>query len=282
MTEFTKLKMGFALALLGTLFALDPFLDRFDDRGFVYLGFNLKVFYAYALTAGLLSLCVYGYAVALMSDRPHPWRERAANFSYSLAVLIVPIYGGLFLSAELADRMAVSHLAWAAPSVAVGSGFGWIVLSQIAAWRIRSRLGERDRDAKLQQLARQEVESLRHARELFEGTHYDMSVIEAWRALEARLRRALLRRGFVGKYEDAGAVVRAVVRKKILHGPITEILDDLRRHVNVAVSTDPLDREAASAALAAVRHILAVVPVDLPSPDHARSGEPVRKMSAVA
>ena len=38
MTEFTKMKITFALALLGTLFALHPFLDRYPDRGFVYLG----------------------------------------------------------------------------------------------------------------------------------------------------------------------------------------------------------------------------------------------------
>ena len=73
MTEFTKLKIGFALALLGTLFALHPFLDRFDEQGFIYLGYNLKILYPYALTAGLLSffgllLCrgVAGRASALM------------------------------------------------------------------------------------------------------------------------------------------------------------------------------------------------------------------------
>ena len=38
MTEFTKLKISFALALMGTLFALHPFLDRFADWGFLYLG----------------------------------------------------------------------------------------------------------------------------------------------------------------------------------------------------------------------------------------------------
>ena len=50
--------------------ALHPFLDRFADRGFLYLGYDLKVFYAYSLTAGLLSLCVYLYAVTLLNDTP--------------------------------------------------------------------------------------------------------------------------------------------------------------------------------------------------------------------
>ena len=41
-TEFTKMKISFALALLGTLFALHPFLDPYPDRGFIYLGYDLK------------------------------------------------------------------------------------------------------------------------------------------------------------------------------------------------------------------------------------------------
>src|SRR3954453_11475481 len=125
MTEFTKLKISYALALLGTLFALHPFLDRFADRGFLYLGYDLKVFHAYSLTAGLLSLCVYLYAVTLMSDRPHSRFERLGNSSYALAILIMPVYAGLYLSAKLADQIALSHLAWAAPAVAIGLGIGW-------------------------------------------------------------------------------------------------------------------------------------------------------------
>ena len=145
MTEFTKLKITFALALLGTLFALHPLLDRFADWGFLYLGYDLKVFYAYSLTSGLLSLCVYLYAVTLLNDHPHSWCERTGNSTYALAILVVPIYAGLYLSAKLAEQVAVSHVAWAAPLVAVGLGAGWIVLSQMVAWRIRRRLGEQDR-----------------------------------------------------------------------------------------------------------------------------------------
>jgi len=96
MTEFTKLKITFALALMGTLFALHPFIDRVAERGFLYLGYDLKIFYAYALTAGLLSVCVYCYAVTMMNDRPHSWCERTGNASYALAVLVLPVKAGFF------------------------------------------------------------------------------------------------------------------------------------------------------------------------------------------
>ncbi len=261
MTEFTKLKISYALALLGTLFALHPFLDRFADRGFVYLGYDLKVFYAYALTSGLLSLCVYLYAVTLMSDRPHSWCERTGNSTYALAILVVPVYAGLFLSARLADRVAVSHVAWAAPVVAVGLGLGWVGFSQLVAWRIRRSLGDQDRLSRMTQLARQEVDSLTRAGELFATDHYDLSLVEAWRALEARLRQVLLSRRIVCRADDPHAVIHVATRKGILKEPTLSVVSELKRHWNVAVSTEPLTRDAAIESLSAVRHILSVIPV---------------------
>ncbi|HWE35616.1 MAG TPA: HEPN domain-containing protein [Isosphaeraceae bacterium] len=274
MTEFTKMKISFALALLGTLFALHPFLDPYDDRGFVYLGYNLKILYAYALTAALLSLCVYLYAMTLLSERPHSRIERLGNAVYALAVLIGPIYLGLFLSATLADRVAVSHVAWAAPAVAAGLGMGWVVLSQVVAWRIKHRLGERDRKAKMEQLARHESEALNRARELFEGEHYDLSVVEAYRALEARLRQALLARHVAPRGEGPQGVVHAAIRRGILREPTLGLVEELRRHWNVAVSVEPLPREAAVSALSAVRHVLSVIPQDVPGPGPDRVSTP--------
>ena len=264
MTEFTKLKISYALALLGTLFALHPFLDRYLNRGFDYLGLDLKILYAYALTSGLLSLCVYLYAVTLMSDRPHTWCERAGNSTYSLAILIPPIYAGLFLSAKLADRVAVSHLAWAAPAVAIGLGAGWVGLSQVVAYWIRRKLGDQDRFAKMSQLAVREMESLKQASEMFTSEHYDLSVVLAWRALEARLRQALLSRRIQAHGDDATRLLHLATRKGILREPVLGVVEELRRHWIAALSTEPLSREAATQALSAVRHLLAVVPVHQP------------------
>jgi hypothetical protein len=261
MTEFTKLKITFAMALLGTLFALHPLLDRFADWGFLYLGYDLKVFYVYSLTSGLLSLCVYLYAVTLMNDHPHSWCERTGNSTYALAILVVPIYAGLYLSAKLAEQVAVSHVAWAAPLVALGLGMGWIALSQLVAWRIRRRLGEQDRVSKMTQLASQEIASLNRAKELYHSQHYDLSVVEAWRAFEARLRQVLLNRGVVVEAADAPAVIHTAVKKGVLREPTLSLVTELKRHWTVAVSTEPLSPAAANESLSAVRHILSVIPV---------------------
>src|SRR5437763_12198832 len=100
MTEFTKTKITFALALLGVLFALHPVVDRYPDAGFLYPVYDfqpvlLKLVYAYYLVAGLLAFSVYSYALALLSERPSSWVERMGNYSYAVAVMVPPLFGGL-------------------------------------------------------------------------------------------------------------------------------------------------------------------------------------------
>lgn len=262
MTEFAKVKISFALALLGTLFALHPFLEHFQGLGFEYLGYELKVFHVYSLMAGLLALTVYCYALILLHERPHSWLERTGNYLYALAVLILPLYGALYLSSLLAERVGHSHLAWAAPAVALGLGVGWLVLSQVAALLIRGRLSRQDRQAKLEQLTHQELASVKHARELFGHEHYDLSVLEACKALEARLRRVLLNRGDSRGAERPAAVFDRAVRKGVLNGPALKLAEEVRRHWVTAMSTEPLGRDAANESLSAVRHLLAVIPAD--------------------
>src|SRR5262249_42906966 len=176
MTEFTKTKIHFALALLGTLFALHPYLEKYENNGFDYLGSHLKVTHAYVLVAGLLAFSVYCFGLTLVSERSHSCLEKLGNYSYGLAVMVLPFYGGLYLASLLAEKLGQSHLAWAAPSVTLGLGVLWFLLSQLFAWRLRGRLGRQDVRTKLEQLARQEVSSLEHAQELFATEHYDVSV----------------------------------------------------------------------------------------------------------
>jgi HEPN domain-containing protein len=266
MNEFTKTKMHFTLALLGGLFALHPFLEQFANDGFMYLGYFLKLSYAYVVFAGLLALCVYFYGLTLVSEKPHSWLERLGNYCYGLAIMSLPFYGGLYLASLLADWLGQSHLQWAAPSAAVGLGIGWFVLSQVFALFLRGRLGAQDRTAKIGQFARQEVKSLTDAQELFGHGHYDLSVMEAHRAVEARLRRVLLARGTVLPDGDSDALIKSAKRAGILNEQALTLLDELNRQWRIAVGTQPLTKEGAAAALSATRNILSTIPV--PEPAH--------------
>jgi MFS family permease len=269
--EFTKTKMHFALAFIGTLFALHPLAERFGDRGFDYLGWPLQVYYVYALIAGLLAVTVYFYAMALLSERAYSWMEKTGNYAYALAILVPPLYGGLYLSTLAAERLGMEHLAWAGPTaVPLVLGIGWLLLSQVLAWRLRQRLGRQDRTVKIEQLAEQEIANLNRARELFEDNHFDLSVIEAWKAIEARLRRVLLLRGLTARADNPQAMIHTASRAGLLTKQTQALLQELRQQWNVAVSVEPLTREAADAALTAARDILATIPVA----DSAAGGKP--------
>lgn len=205
---------------------------------------------------------MYCFGLTLVSERPHSWLEKLGNYSYALAVMVLPLYGGLYLSSLLADQVGQSHLAWAAPTVALGLGVAWFALSQLFAWLLRGRLGRQDDATKLEQLAKQEVTYVNDAQELFENEHYDMSVMEIWRAVEARLRRVLLSRGKAPRQANPEMLIRAAHRAGIISEPALRLLKELRQQWNIAISTEPLTKEAANAALSAARHILATIPVN--------------------
>ena len=262
MTEFTKTKIHFAIVLLGTLFALHPFLDRFADVSFDYLGYELKVWYAYSLLAALLTLVVYCYGLALVSERPNSWLEKTGNSVYALAIMVAPLFGGLYLASLLANLVGHSDVAWAAPAVAVGLGVGWVLVSQLVAWRLRWRLSSQDQKANVEKLAEQEIAALKQGREMFLSDHFDLSVIDAWKAVEARLRRVLLARRIVIAADHPQRLIDAASKDGIIGNPARELLQELRRLWAKAVGVEPTSKESADVALHAARTVLATVAVD--------------------
>src|SRR5438132_13182821 len=57
---------------------------------------------------------------------------KLGNYSYGLAVMVLPFYGGLYLASLLAERLGQSHLAWAGRD----AGAGGVVVSAIAVIRL--------------------------------------------------------------------------------------------------------------------------------------------------
>jgi len=262
MTEFTKTKMQFALAMLATLFALHKILDSMENIGFNYLGVELKVHYLYALVSGLLALTVYCYAVGLLSVKPASRSERVGNYLYALAILVIPLYGLLYVSSIVADQVGEEHLKVTAPTVALSLGILWLVISQVMAFHLRGRLGDQDKKAKLEQLVEQEITSVNRAPELQESHYHDLAVIEMWRAIELRLRRVLLMRGYAEHRNGMQTLIDMAVRAGIINEPVRKLIDEVRAEYKMAVSHEPLPRESAEKALQTARVVLASVAVE--------------------
>jgi hypothetical protein len=261
MADFIKTKLQAALALLGMLFALRPFIDDIQNIGFAVLDVRVNLVHALAWMACLLAVSVHCFAFDMLRARPFSLVERIGNTAFGLAILTLPTFGlgyGLTESGQaLANRCGLPGLAWAAPAVGAGLVALWLGLALV----IRFRLGRQDRNHQFDSLTETESAALKRAQEMFDQGHFDLSVIEVWRALEARLRRALLLRHVHGHYEDWNELRDAAHEAGLLAKVPLTALDQLRGQWQIAVGVEPLPRDAAVDALMTARTVLATIPL---------------------
>jgi len=267
MSEFMKNKVNFALALLGTLFVLFQFKDSVTqlssvtDFDYTYPSGGwyvpVRLVYAFGIAGALLALSVYFYAMAITTERSSGRLERAGNFAYALAIMVLPLYALLILSHLAAVQFGFDHLHYSAPAVLIGVLVLWVGLSVLLRWR----LSRQDRRAQIRQLAHLEVDHVRKARDMYQHHHYDMAVIEAWKALEARLHRLLLHRGYI-RHMTPAKMIDIARKTGVLNPDLQQSVQHLRQQWNVAIGTTPLTKEAAETALAASRKLMSALPVE--------------------
>ena len=134
----------------------------------------------------------------------------------------------------------------------------------IGRMAIRWRLGEQDWASLIAHLARQEVNLARQGEGTVRRGHFDLSVGEAWRALEAGFPQVLISRRIEPRSGGPDAVIYAATRKGSCGSPrrgrrgTEAALDGGRQH-------RPLSREATVESLSTVRHVLSVIPVKEPA-----------------
>jgi hypothetical protein len=261
MADFIKTKLQAALALLGMLFALKPFIGDIQNVGFAVLDVRVNLLHALAGMACLLAVCIHCYAFDMLRARPFSLVERLGNTAFGLAILTLPTFGVAFGLTELGHLLAVRYnlpqLEWAAPAVAAALAFVWVAL----AVAIRLRLGGQDRSHQFHMLNETESAALKRAQEMYDQGHYDLSVIEIWRGLEARLRRSLLARQVHGPFDDWNRLRDAAHSAGLLAKVPLTALDGLRRTWQTAVGVEPVGREDAFEALATAKSILATIPL---------------------
>lgn len=262
--EFTRHKITHALALLVTLFALHPFLHEFEGVGFDLFGWYPKVGHLVGILVALLALSVYCFSVSIVREKRFVWAELAGNTLYAFVMPIPAVYGGLYLSSWLGDQMEHAHAAWAvrmAPWVTLGFtvlvGLAWLVVG----WLRLSNLNVQDAVARMRQLDDEEHKALSRAADLFPSQHYDMAVVESWKALESRLHRALLAHGKRRLPTLPDQLLALARRAGLLTAVHQDQLELVQRNWHVALSPQSLGREDADATLKAVRDILATIPV---------------------
>jgi hypothetical protein len=237
MNDFKKHKIAFALALLGTLFTLHHVVENpayQEASAFTtYMGYEINIMHGYLLLGGLLALTVYLYAIGFTTEHASAWAEKLGN---------------------LAETLGELHLYWIVPLVA--GAFGLLLGGAFLV-----RLGQRDHSAKQADWNDLEISSLYRARALYEGGHYDLSVMETWKAIDARLHRILAARGITPPADNPAAMIKKSIRAGIIQEPVRAKLAELRHHWAVAMSHQPLSQQDAESALNNARDVLSMIPL---------------------
>ena len=247
MDEFTKLKITFSLALLAALFALSPILGAIGVKGFDIFGIDLQIRLTYFSFAALLGLAVYIYGIDLITEKSVPSIKKVANVTYALAIFIPPLYLALFLVVQVAlligwlvrSAGAVVAIVSILGAVASVAGFALVVGSS-AKGMIRRGI----RSA-VDQVSGQETPVLPRAMSLFQEEHYDLVLVECFRAIELSIRKALTLASVTFRPVMADMLSKA--RKHgVTNQQVSEQIDRIRRYRNEAVhSGQPVARELA-------------------------------------
>src|SRR5262249_61801970 len=94
--------------------------------------------------------------------------------------------------------------------------------------------------------------------------HYDLPVSHARHAIEARLEQVLMKMRLRPRHRNPEKMIDVALRRRLLTPETKKALHQLREQWNVAVSTVPLTKQAAQAALNIARDILATIAVEDP------------------
>lgn len=279
MTEFTKLKMGFSVALLAALFMLRPLIEPLTSSGGIHVllfGLQIKLQALYYLFAGALGLSAYFFALELLSGKSTaPFAQKAGNTTYALAILMPPAFVAIWTigqsTAALRKHSGSDALALAF-SIALTALAGAAALGVL--FYIRQAMSERDRSFTVSRLADEETEQMAKANGLLEAGLYDLAVIQCFQTIETALRRVLLARGGVASYASMKDMLALAHKRKLLDDEDRRRIHDLRVLRNeVAHEAKEVDRNTAEEVIEATRRVVTRLGMLLDAADNGNGGE---------
>jgi HEPN domain-containing protein len=275
MTEFTKTKIAFALALLAALFTISPILKDIGTTGYLFLGIIIQVRYAYYVLLALLAIAVYCYGLELISERSSFDAERAGNTAYALALLVPPVYVALFVIAQLGkvavwiSKSPTSIALFALYALEFILGAATMIFMRAITSGFAKTLAERDRSSAIEELSNREVSLISRASEMSALGHYDLAVLESFRAIEASIRKALRSKDISFRGRTTIEMLKVAEKAGIIDPELLGYIHKIRRmRHRAAHEGEPISQEAAEDALALARKVVASLESDSESDDN--------------
>lgn len=260
MTEQTKLKISYSLALLAVLFAISPLLPTFGDWGFDFIGIKLEIRFAYYLLVLLFAVTVYFFGIQLISERATHWVQRIANTCYILAILVPPLYLSLFILTKAANLIAtVSKSPNGFLIINIMSAIGGAVVAIAGTYftSIFSRkLDEKEKNSEIGEISNLESEILSRAEQFLRDGHHDFVIIECFKIVELAIRKALVQESISFRHTMRD-MLREAQRHSIIPPSTISLIDEIRIVRNkVTHSSEAAGKDAAQSVLDSTKEIL--------------------------
>ncbi len=236
LSDFNKVKIGFALALLGSLFSINPIISSYGNIGFTLFNivFSLRLFYyAFAI---LLSISVYFFAISLIGENTILRRfNRIGNITYAIA-LTVPLFSLLLYFGTIIGNLinmlvqnTYLHLG-SELLISIISG----VISSITFSFIQKSFKKADKNQVIELYSKNEFNSLIKAKELLKEGFFDISLLEVWKVAVLSLKKSMIDLNIKPK-QNENALVQYALSNNIISENIAKELELLLNARNLLV-----------------------------------------------
>jgi hypothetical protein len=190
MDDFIKTKNWVAIALLATLFIMNPVASKYGEICCHLFGLSVKLIYSYYATVAFLGAAVYFYSLQFFTSKRFRLQQTIGNVCYAISFSVSFTYISMFIlsyfvkATETREGMRSLEISF---SVLIGA------FVTVLAFVIARAIINRDKIAIGEQYEKEEHAFIQRAHLLFHDKYYDLSAIEIFKALETAFRKALLR-----------------------------------------------------------------------------------------
>jgi HEPN domain-containing protein len=262
MTDFGKIKIPFALALLAAMFAISPIIQKYGEANYGLFGLKVTLNFIYLLFCIALGASVYFYAIGLVGDRPFfVILNKVGHIAYALALIVPPLFVILYPISVFTDILvAAFKTPLFSKVVEYGGSAATGVAASLIGHLIFRAFAARDRKEQIDQLSIQENQLLGRARQLFREGYYDLATAESWKAVEVALNRTFETAGIRRRGQPISALLDLARKRELLNAKEIDNLMTVRHMRNDAVHTErKVTKEEARQALSVSEKTIAAL-----------------------
>lgn len=229
MKQYIKDRMTFALALLGVVLTLYPFVKDHEQLGFFILNISFNVYHFYIVFGILLGCSVYFYALQFTDIKIFNHTERLAGYCFLIALLTPAIYFVLLLFNAITLLLSkIPGEEWL--SILAGAlGLVVSVTSGIMGFYLGQRkFKAKEREENLSIESAKGYSELEVAKELIKSGFYGSAIPHIYNAIMLNIRKILIANNFIEKEVPDFQTVQLTKSKKIFSNEIVNKIHQLR------------------------------------------------------